>query len=149
MSLYWVYDLPSWLFGVLTIAIAVAIGLAGLYATRKWVRRVHGSQHSHNDVVGYYLAAVCVFYGITFGVTRSGDLAKLYRCSNPGGPRSRESRCPLPGCERFCRTVQNAASGGYSRIHSASGRRGLAVTKLSQILSTDCTDFVVWLDRGR
>jgi hypothetical protein len=68
MSLYWVYDLPSWLFAVLTIAISVAIGLAGLYATRKWVRRVHGSQQSHNDVVGYYLAAVCVFYGITLGL---------------------------------------------------------------------------------
>jgi Protein of unknown function (DUF4239) len=68
MSLYWVYDLPVWLFAVLTIAITVAIGLAGLYSTRKWVRRVHGSQHSHNDVVGYYLAAVCVFYGITLGL---------------------------------------------------------------------------------
>lgn len=68
MSLYWVYDLPAWLFAVLTIAAMVAVGLAGLYATRKWVRRVHGSQHSHNDVVGYYLAAVCVFYGITLGL---------------------------------------------------------------------------------
>jgi hypothetical protein len=68
MNLYWVYDLPAWLFAVLTIAVSVAVGLAGLYATRKWVRRVHGSQHSHNDVVGYYLAAVCVFYGITLGL---------------------------------------------------------------------------------
>jgi hypothetical protein len=68
MNLYWVYNLPAWLFAVLTIAAFVAIGLAGLYATRKWVRQVHGSQHSHNDVVGYYLAAVCVFYGITLGL---------------------------------------------------------------------------------
>jgi len=68
MNLYWVYDLPAWLFAILTIAASVVIGLAGLYATRKWVRRVHGSQHSHNDVVGYYLAAICVFYGITLGL---------------------------------------------------------------------------------
>jgi len=68
MNLYWVYDLPAWLFAALTITITVAVGLAGVYATRKWVRRVHGSQHSHNDVVGYYLAAVCVFYGITLGL---------------------------------------------------------------------------------
>src|SRR6201998_4892600 len=68
MSLYWVYDLPAWLFAVLTIAITVAVGLAGVYATRKWVRRVHGSQHSHNDVVGYYLAAVFVFYGFILGL---------------------------------------------------------------------------------
>ena len=68
MNFYWVYALPAWLFAILTIAATVAFGLAGVYATRKWVRRVHGSQHSHNDVVGYYLSAVCVFYGITLGL---------------------------------------------------------------------------------
>jgi len=31
--------------------------------TRSW-----GDRHSHNEVVGYYLAAVCVFYGITLGL---------------------------------------------------------------------------------
>jgi hypothetical protein len=68
MNMYWVYDLPNWLFGVLTIAVTVAIGLGGLYATRKWVRSVHGDGHSHNEVVGFYLGAVCVFYGITLGL---------------------------------------------------------------------------------
>ena len=68
MNLYWVYDLPNWLFGMLTIAVMVAIGLGGLYATRRWVRRVHGDRHSHNEPVGYYLNAVCVFYGVTLGL---------------------------------------------------------------------------------
>jgi len=68
MNLYWVYNLPNWLFGVLTVAVTTAIGLAGLYVTRKWVRRVHGDRHSHNEVVGFYLSAVCVFYGITLGL---------------------------------------------------------------------------------
>src|SRR5260370_18950014 len=68
MNFYWVYDLPTWLFAVLTIAVTVAVGLAGLFATRKWVRRIHGDDHSHNDVVGLYLGAVCVFYGITLGL---------------------------------------------------------------------------------
>jgi hypothetical protein len=68
MNFYWVYDLPTWLFAVLTIAVTVAVGLAGLFATRKWVRRIHGDVHSHNDVVGFYLGAVCVFYGITLGL---------------------------------------------------------------------------------
>jgi hypothetical protein len=68
MNMYWVYDLPNWLFGALTIALPVAFGLAGLYATRRWVGRVHGDRHSHNEVVGYYLGAVCVFYGITLGL---------------------------------------------------------------------------------
>jgi hypothetical protein len=68
MNFYWVYDLPNWLFAVLTIGVTVGVALAGLYATRKWVRRIHGSEHSHNEVVGFYLGAVCVFYGITLGL---------------------------------------------------------------------------------
>jgi hypothetical protein len=68
MNMYWVYDLPNWLFGVLTVAATASVGLGGLYATRRWVRRVHLERHSHNEVVGYYLSAVCVFYGITLGL---------------------------------------------------------------------------------
>jgi hypothetical protein len=68
MNLYWVYSLPTWLFAILTIGVTVTIGLIGLYSTRKWVRRIHVHEHSHNEVVGYYLGAVCVFYGITLGL---------------------------------------------------------------------------------
>jgi Protein of unknown function (DUF4239) len=53
--MYWVYDLPNWLFGTLTIAVAEAIALGGLYATRKWVRRIHGTEHSHNEDVAWPL----------------------------------------------------------------------------------------------
>ena len=60
MNMYWLYELPNWLFGVLTIAVTAAVGLSGLHTTRRWVRRVHGGRHLHNEVVGYYLSAVCV-----------------------------------------------------------------------------------------
>ena len=72
MNIYWVYDLPIWLFGALTIAVTVAIALGGFYATRKWARRVHRDQHSHNDIVGFYLGAICLFYGITLGLLAVG-----------------------------------------------------------------------------
>ena len=72
MNLFWVYDLPTWLFGLLTIVVAVAVGLVGFYATRKWVRQVHGEQHSHNEIVGFYLGAICLFYGITLGLLAIG-----------------------------------------------------------------------------
>ena len=72
MNMYWVYDLPTWLFAALTIAVAVAIGLSGSYATRKWVRRVHVHEHSHNDIVGFFLGAVAVLYGITLGLVAVG-----------------------------------------------------------------------------
>ena len=31
MSFYWIYDLPTWLFGVLTVIVFVVFGLAGLF----------------------------------------------------------------------------------------------------------------------
>ncbi len=68
----WVYDLPNWMFGVLTIALFLAFGLTGLAATRAWVPSLHHESHSHNDVVGAYLGAVTVFYGITLGLLMVG-----------------------------------------------------------------------------
>ncbi len=96
MTMYWVYDLPNWLFGLLCITAFILLGAAGLYATRGFVRRVHREDHSHNDIVSYYLAAVTIFYGITLGLVSVGtwtnynaiqdkvdreaqDLASLYR----------------------------------------------------------------------
>jgi hypothetical protein len=72
MSVYRLYDLPTWLFGLLSVAVTVAVGLVGFYATRKWVRKVHGTEHSHNEIVGFFLGAVCIFYGITLGLIAVG-----------------------------------------------------------------------------
>jgi hypothetical protein len=71
MNMYWVYDLPNWLFELLTIALFVAFSLAGLLATRKAIRRVH-LQHSYNDIVGFYLAGITVLYGVTLGLLAIG-----------------------------------------------------------------------------
>ncbi len=94
--MYWIYDIPNWTLGVVCIAAFVAFGLLGLHTTRDLVRRVHREDHSHNDIVGYYLAAVTVFYGVTLGLVAVGtwnnylgvqdkvdkeaqDVASLYR----------------------------------------------------------------------
>src|SRR6516165_6628716 len=72
MNLNLLYDLPTWLFAILTIAAAVAIGLAGFYATRNWVRGVHGDELSHSDIVGFFLGTIGLFYGITLGLVAVG-----------------------------------------------------------------------------
>jgi len=64
----WIYSLPNWIAGIAVVLVSNALGIAGLYATRRWVRRQHGVGHSHNDIVSYFLAAVVVFYGITLGL---------------------------------------------------------------------------------
>jgi hypothetical protein len=72
MTFYWLYDLPSWLFAAIVILFFVVIGVGGLYLTRGWVKRIHRIDHSHNDIVGYFLAALTVFYGITLGLVAVG-----------------------------------------------------------------------------
>jgi Protein of unknown function (DUF4239) len=75
MTMYWVYDLPNWLFGTLTVGMFVAIGLAGLYLTRGWVRRLHHVEHAYNDIVGFYMAGVTVLYGVSVGLLAIGAWA--------------------------------------------------------------------------
>lgn len=67
-SLYWLYDLPNWLFGVIVVLFFNSYSLLGLFTSRKFVRRQHKEDHSHNDIVSYFLAAITVFYGITLGL---------------------------------------------------------------------------------
>lgn len=40
--------------------------------TRSWIRKLHRIDHSHNDIVGFYLADITVFYGITLGLVAVG-----------------------------------------------------------------------------
>jgi hypothetical protein len=72
VDLHWIYDLSNWLLGMLIIGTFTIVGLTGLYLTRPLVRRLHLIDHSHNDIVGFYLAAVTVFYGITLGLVAVG-----------------------------------------------------------------------------
>jgi len=85
MNVYWLYDLPTWLFGLLSVAVTVAVALVGFQATRKWVRRVHGAEHSHNEIVGFYLGAVCLFYGITLGLVAVGTWEAYSEVDNKVG----------------------------------------------------------------
>ena len=68
----WIYDLPNWLFGTLTVFTFCAFGVAGLLATRRWAPSLHHATLSHNDIVGYYFGAITVLYGITLGLLMVG-----------------------------------------------------------------------------
>jgi len=72
IDFFWVYDLPSWLVGFLIVAFFILFGIGGLFPTRNLVRRLHRVEHSHNDIVGFYLAAITVMYGITLGLVAVG-----------------------------------------------------------------------------
>ena len=68
MCFYWIYDLPTWLFGVLTVIVFVAFGLAGLFLLRGWVQRIDTGHHAYNHIVGFFLAGVTVLYAVCAGL---------------------------------------------------------------------------------
>lgn len=72
MTMYWIYDFPNWLLGVLIIAVFVLGAVAGLYATRPAVGRFLGRSNEYNDLVNYFFAAVGVFYGLAMGLIAVG-----------------------------------------------------------------------------
>ena len=91
----WFFNLPDWVFGILSASSAIAIGVGGLLATRKCIARLHATT-SYNEIVSYYLSTVAIFYGIMLGLIavsvwegyngaetavamEAGSLAALYR----------------------------------------------------------------------
>ena len=64
----WLYDLPTWLMGLLIVAAFTALAVAGLYATRRAVITITGPRPGHNEGVDAYIAAAAVFYGIVAGL---------------------------------------------------------------------------------
>src|SRR5690348_6390242 len=75
MTMYWVYDLPTWLFWALTVIVFVTFGLAGLYLLRGWVRRIDTGDHVYNHIVAFFLAGVTVLYAATAGLLAIGAWA--------------------------------------------------------------------------
>jgi len=70
--MHWIYDLPNWVLGALSVFVFCAFGMTGLAVTRRWVPSLHHATLSHNDIVGYYFGAITVLYGITLGLLMVG-----------------------------------------------------------------------------
>jgi hypothetical protein len=71
LDFYWIYEIPGWLFGLLLVALFIGYGVVGLFPSRRLVRGLH-KERSYNDIVGFYLSAVTVLYGITLGLVAVG-----------------------------------------------------------------------------
>jgi len=66
--MYWIYDLPNWLLCVAIVTVVVSLALIGLFISRPLVRRIVGASSKHNDIVGVFLGAMGVFYGLALGL---------------------------------------------------------------------------------
>lgn len=77
MTMYWIYDLPNWLLGVLIVAFFVSSSIAGLLLTRPLRRKPVGSLAEHNDLINYFFAALGVLYGLAMGLIAVGTWENL------------------------------------------------------------------------
>ncbi len=66
----WIYDLPTWLFGVMTISLSITLSLAGLFVTYRLVHKRSPAWNTliDNEVVGSFLSQILTLYGITLGL---------------------------------------------------------------------------------
>ena len=71
LNLHWLHSLPEWEFCLIVIAVFVAVAVGGQMAVRPWLRRWLGDK-DHNELVGLYLSAFGVLYGITLGLISVG-----------------------------------------------------------------------------
>ena len=72
MSLLHLYDLPSWLFGTVVVGTFVAFALIGQIVFRRFLPRWFGPDKHYNEIVGQFLSASGVFFGITLGLLSVG-----------------------------------------------------------------------------
>lgn len=62
-----VYGLPNWLFGTVVVGAFVLVSLAGQFVVSR-LRPHWFGEKDYNDIVGQYLSAAGVFFGITLGL---------------------------------------------------------------------------------
>jgi len=68
----WIYNISTPSLVLLSIVSYTIFGVGGMLLSRRWVRRLHRTDHSQNDVVSYFFAAAAVFYGVTLGLITIG-----------------------------------------------------------------------------
>ena len=67
LHLHWFRDVPQWQFCLLVVAAFVLVAVGGQMVSRPLVRRWLGDR-DHNEIVGHFISAFGVLYGITLGL---------------------------------------------------------------------------------
>jgi hypothetical protein len=70
--MYWIYDLPTWLFGVLTLLVVVGFALSGQLLVQRLMGRYNTDQTEANALIGYFFGGSVGLYGITLGLIAVG-----------------------------------------------------------------------------
>ena len=68
MSFYWIYDLPTWEFGLETILAFTLISIGGLALTRTRIYNKFRISEATNEAINGYFAGIGVIYGLLVGL---------------------------------------------------------------------------------
>ncbi|HYP17505.1 MAG TPA: DUF4239 domain-containing protein [Opitutus sp.] len=71
LNLHWFHARPQWQFCLFVVVVFIVVAVGGQVALRPWLRRWWG-ERDYNDLVGHYLSAFGVLYGITLGLISVG-----------------------------------------------------------------------------
>lgn len=65
MGVLWLYQIPTFLLGVLIVGLFLLIAILGLWLTRGWRRK---QANVENELANYYVATIAVMYGVLLGL---------------------------------------------------------------------------------
>ncbi|MSU23070.1 MAG: DUF4239 domain-containing protein [Opitutus sp.] len=71
INLLWLYELPQWLFCSIVLGAFIGFALTGQIVVRRFLPHWFGDKN-YNDIVGQFLSASGVFFGITLGLLSVG-----------------------------------------------------------------------------
>jgi hypothetical protein len=87
MTIYWIYDLPVWLFGLATVAVFVTLSVGGLLLSHDYIKKKFNTSESMNEAVSGYFGGITSLYGLLLGLV---IVASWQYYDNASGLVSRE-----------------------------------------------------------
>jgi hypothetical protein len=72
MSMFWIYDIPNWLFFIICNSFFVVTALLIFSITQKFILPKLRISEVSNDLLNYFIAAMGAFYSITLGLIAVG-----------------------------------------------------------------------------
>ena len=68
MNIYCIYDIPTWQLATGIIGLYLAVSVAGLVLTRKWVYRIFAPSFDSNEMTNGIFSGVGMLYGLLVGL---------------------------------------------------------------------------------
>jgi hypothetical protein len=72
MSLYWIYELPTWIAFIIIVLGFTSLSLLGHVFFKPFAKQWWEHKHDNNELNSFFLSGISMFYGITLGLIAVG-----------------------------------------------------------------------------